>query len=70
MPTIKIPDIKTRNQIKWHKNRMTKELIVGTRYNIGFANEVRLERIFELLDWYVQTVGSPDEIIAKSDDGK
>ena len=62
-----LPDIKSRNQVKWHKRTMTKELMRGARYDIGFANEIRLERIFELLDWYVENVGSPEEILAKAD---
>lgn len=65
-----LPDIKSRNQVKWHKNTMTKELMRGARYDVGFANEIRLERLFELIDWYVETVGAPEEIYKKWDDGK
>jgi hypothetical protein len=70
MLTTKLPDIKTKSQIKWHKNTMTKELIKSGRVDIGFANEIRLERIFELLDWYIENVGTPEEIVVKRDDGK
>jgi hypothetical protein len=67
---MKLPDIKTKNQIKWHKNTMMKELTKSRQVNIGFANEIRLERIFELLDWYVENVGAPVEIVSKNDDLK
>lgn len=59
-----IPDIATFNQVKWHKRKITQELIGDGNpgspiHDIGTANEIRLIRLLELIDWYVDNFGTP-----------
>ena len=45
-----LPDINRITQIDWMKRTITKELVDGGKADIGTANEIRLIRIFELID--------------------
>jgi hypothetical protein len=54
-----LPDIQRITQINWMKRTITKELIDGQKADVGTANEIRLIRVLELIDWYVEKYGPP-----------
>jgi len=63
----KVPDINRITQWDWMKRTLTRELVDGKKADIGFANEVRLIRVIEMVDWYIAKYGTPDEIVTRED---